>query len=79
MSAGQRIELGLPTQRSLWRFSGRLTAPPCQRPFAELVARIGFGYNGHSLVPTDDRDKIAAERPLQKYATSSSRPTTACR
>ncbi|HEU0204096.1 MAG TPA: hypothetical protein VFR86_27115, partial [Burkholderiaceae bacterium] len=62
------------TQSSPWRFSGRLTAPPCQRPFAELVARISFGYSGHSLVPTDDRDKIAAERSLQKHATSSSRP-----
>jgi len=53
------------TQRSRWRFSGRLTAPPCQRPFAELIARVGCSYNGHSLVRTDGRDQITTERPLQ--------------
>jgi hypothetical protein len=40
MSAGQGIEKALPTQRSLWRFSGRLTGSACKRPFAELVAKI---------------------------------------
>jgi hypothetical protein len=29
-----------PTQRSLWRFSGRLTDPPWNRSLAELVEQI---------------------------------------
>jgi hypothetical protein len=40
MSAGQGIGLALPTQRSLWRFSGRPTGPPWNRSLAELVEQI---------------------------------------
>jgi hypothetical protein len=42
MSAGQGIGLALPTQRSPWRFSGRLTDPPWNRSLAKLVQQISL-------------------------------------
>jgi hypothetical protein len=61
-SAGQRIELSLPTHRSLWRFSGRTTGPLWNLTFTEVVEQIRVGGSSRSRVPTDNRDEFAGER-----------------
>jgi hypothetical protein len=42
--------------------------------FAEAVEQIRVGDSGRSRVPTDDRDKFAAERLHPKVANSRIRP-----
>ena len=52
------------TQRSPWRFSGRLTAPPWNRTFAELIEQIRVwrqrSFAGGNRRLGQDRDRTAA-------------------
>ena len=53
----------LPTHRSRRRFSQRTSGLPWTLTVAQAAQRGSDGDSGHSCVPTDDREKLGADRP----------------
>lgn len=59
-SAGR--ELGLPTHRSRWLFSGRTAGLPWNLTFADAAAKVRDGDSSHSRVAITDLSKVPPER-----------------
>ena len=74
MTAPERCERALSTQRRPWRFSQRATGPPWNLTFADAAKQVRERESGHLQVAIIDMGNVPAERLHPKAAYSPCRP-----